>query len=126
MPDEVIKPKKAPVDWSNGVIYLVHFSKKYKHAGHYLGFASNLEARLKRHREGRGSNLLKVIQDAGIDWEVVRTWGPPASPKVEAELKRYRNNRALCPLCNRQYAMEKAENLREKRRLLRLERTGDS
>jgi len=114
---------RAGIDWSEGVIYLIHFDKKYKQAGHYLGYAHDLEARLKRHREGRGSNLIKVIQDAGIGWEVVRTWGPPASPKVEAELKRYHNNRSLCPKCNKQYAMEKAENLREKRRLLRLERT---
>ena len=117
---------RADIDWSNGVVYLVHFDTPYKGAQHYLGYASNLEARLKRHREGRGSNLIKVIQNAGIDWKVVRTWGPPASPKVEAEIKRMHNNKMLCPLCAPGYNRMKAENLKEKRRLLRLERKGDS
>ena len=119
------KPHKDGNIYLDGCVYLVHFSKPYKGASHYLGWSSNLEARLKRHREGRGSNLIKVIQNAGIDWKVVRIW-EPASPKVESELKKYRNNKALCPICAPNYYRMKAENLREKRRLLRLERTGDS
>ena len=113
---------RSDIDWSKGVIYLIHFDQKFGHAGHYLGYAHDLEARLKRHRQGRGSNLLRVIQEVGIGWKVVRTW-EPASPKVEAELKRYKNNRALCPLCSATYYRDKAENLKEKRRLLRDART---
>ena len=113
------------IEYPNGCVYLCHFDRPYKQASHYCGWSSNFPARMKRHREGRGSNLLKVIQNAGIGWKVVRIW-EPASPKVEAEIKRYHNSKALCPICAPRYAREKAENLKEKRRLLRLERKGDS
>jgi predicted GIY-YIG superfamily endonuclease len=102
-------------DWNQGTIYLIHFDRPYKHAGHYLGYASDLEKRLERHRKGRGSRLLDVIQKEGIDWEVVRTWSP-AGPVVEAELKRYHNNRLLSPICRHQALSERAEHLRTMRK----------
>jgi len=98
-------------DWEAGTIYLIHFDRPYKHAGHYLGYASDLEKRLERHRKGRGARLLKVIQDVGIDWKVVRTWSP-AGPSVEAELKRYHNNKRLCPVCYPQWAKDRANNIK--------------
>lgn len=101
-------------DWNQGTVYLIHFDRPYKHAGHYLGYASDLEKRLERHRKGRGARLLDVIQKEGIDWKVVRTWSP-AGPVVEAELKRFHNNRALCPVCQSTYRMEKATHLRTMR-----------
>ena len=33
-----------------GTIYLLHFARPYKHARHYLGFAEDLERRLKNQR----------------------------------------------------------------------------
>ena len=110
------RPHKEGNVYLDGCVYLIHFNHPYRHAQHYLGWASNFDARMIRHRKGRGSNLIKVIQDAGLEWEVVRVW-EPASPKVEAELKRYKNNRRLCPLCSGALAMEKANNLREMRKL---------
>lgn len=106
---------RAAIDWSNGVIYLIHFEKKFGHAQHYLGYASDFEKRMERHRKGRGSVLIDHIQDAGIKWEVVRTW-TPASPEVEAELKRWHNNRRLCPKCMGQLAYERAEHMRTQRK----------
>jgi predicted GIY-YIG superfamily endonuclease len=50
-----------------GIIYLLHFSRRYKHAGHYIGWvAADLDARLAQHRRGSGARLLAVAQDAGI------------------------------------------------------------
>ena len=106
----------AETKWDEGVIYLIHFDRPYKQAQHYLGYAHDFEARMKRHRQGRGSNLIKVIQNAGIDWKVVRKW-EPGGPKVEAELKRFHNNRRLCPLCQGKYALDRAAHLREMRKL---------
>lgn len=108
------KPHKEGNVYLDGCVYLIHFDTPYKGAGHYLGWAHDFDARMLRHAKGHGSNLIKVIQKAGITWQVVRIW-EPASPKVEAELKRYRNNRRLCPLCCKQMAFEKAEHLRSMR-----------
>jgi hypothetical protein len=82
-------------------IYLIHFSARYKHAGHYLGSAEILKARLAAHRSGNGSRLMAVIAEAGIDWSLARTW-ENATREDEARLKCHQHNRRLCPLCNPQ------------------------
>lgn len=81
-----------------GVIYLIHFDEPYKHAKHYLGWTTDLDARLTEHAAGRGANLMKVIKDAGIGWQVARTW--LGDRHLERKLKNWgvaRNKR--CPLC---------------------------
>jgi predicted GIY-YIG superfamily endonuclease len=110
----VNKEQWSKINWQDGVIYLIHFKEKYKGAGHYLGYASDFEKRMERHRAGRGSNLIKVIQNAGIEWEVVRKW-ENVGPQAEAELKRFHNNRRLCPICVKEYAYQKAEKMRNQR-----------
>jgi hypothetical protein len=57
-----------------GAVYLIHFDHPFKHARHYLGWASDLPARLQAHRGGTGGRLLRAVNNAGITWEVVRTW----------------------------------------------------
>jgi len=109
------KEQWKKIDWQAGTIYLIHFDKKFGHAGHYLGYASDFEKRMERHRAGRGSNLIKKIQEAGIGWQVVRKW-ENVGPQAEAELKRYHNNRRLCPLCAGQLAFERAEHMRNQRK----------
>ena len=42
----------------NGIVYLLHFERSYRHARHYIGFTQNLEQRLAEHRAGRGSPLV--------------------------------------------------------------------
>jgi predicted GIY-YIG superfamily endonuclease len=81
------------------VIYLIHFDRPYKHAQHYLGSTENLEERLARHRSGHGAKLLKTIQEAGIDWKVVRVW-ENATREMEATFKRVQHNKRYCPICN--------------------------
>lgn len=36
----------------SNTVYLLHFNQKLHHAGHYLGWCDDLEARLKRHHAG--------------------------------------------------------------------------
>ena len=87
-------PRKAPT----GHVYLIHFEARYRHAGHYLGFATDLEQRLERHRAGQGARLLEVIGEAGIGWKVVRVWSGDRG--LERSLKRRKNApRRLCPVC---------------------------
>ena len=82
---------------AEGTVYLIHFDKPYKHAQHYIGWTSDLEGRLKKHREGNGARLIQVITGKGISFTVVRTWiGERA---LERKLKNQKNARRLCPLC---------------------------
>jgi predicted GIY-YIG superfamily endonuclease len=57
-----------------GVIYLLHFERRYQHAAHYMGWAADLEQRLAEHTAGHGARLLAVVKAAGITWTLSRTW----------------------------------------------------
>jgi predicted GIY-YIG superfamily endonuclease len=81
-----------------GHVYLIHFERRFKHAGHYLGWADDLDQRLAQHRSGNGARLMEVISHAGIAWKVVRTWRGDRT--FERLLKRRKNApRRLCPVC---------------------------
>jgi predicted GIY-YIG superfamily endonuclease len=90
---------------SEGTVYLIHFARPVGdldnprgQARHYLGWAQDVEARLDAHAAGNGARLMQVIVEAGIDWQLARTW--PGSQEVERRLKRQHNAPRLCPLCN--------------------------
>jgi predicted GIY-YIG superfamily endonuclease len=78
-------------------VYLLHFERKYQHAGHYLGYTHDLEARLKQHQAGQGARLMEVVTQAGIPWKVARTWD--GGWGLEKYLKRQKNSPRLCPFC---------------------------
>lgn len=81
-----------------GTVYLIHFVTPYRHARHYLGWTEGpLELRIGAHREGRGSRLMEVVQAAGVDWQLVRTW-PGATRNDERRLKGHSSTR-YCPVC---------------------------
>ena len=80
-------------------LYLLHFTVKVAdHAGHYLGYASSIQARLDRHRAGRGSPLIRALLERGGDFAVVRTW-QQGSRTLERQLKRRKRLARLCPVC---------------------------
>lgn len=81
-----------------GTVYLTHFLKPYKHAEHYLGFATNLEARLEHHRKGTGARLMQVIRDAGIGFVLTRTWDD-VTRTTERRLKNGGGLNRQCPVC---------------------------
>lgn len=81
------------------MVYLIHFEEPYKHARHYIGFTeSNLEQRIDSHRKGTGSNLMKVVTNAGINWEVVRVW-EDGDRNFERRLKNASHSSRHCPIC---------------------------
>jgi predicted GIY-YIG superfamily endonuclease len=88
-------------------IYLIHFSKPLKHARHYLGFTTDLAARLEQHASGQGARLLSVLASFGIAWQCVRTW--PGDRKLERRLKNRKEAPALCPVCAGEGAMRLAQ-----------------
>jgi predicted GIY-YIG superfamily endonuclease len=83
---------------NQGTIYLLHFSQPYKHAAHYLGFATDLESRLAEHAGGTGARLMEVIKQAGLSFQLARTW--QGTRKTERSLKNRKATPRLCPLCN--------------------------
>ena len=78
--------------------YLLHFSKPYKHAKHYLGSADDLPTRLQQHDTGQGARLTQVVREAGIELILARTWNGDRA--FERRLKRQHNSPRLCPICN--------------------------
>jgi len=82
-------------------LYLIHFEAKYEHAQHYLGLSSDLKRRLEEHRSGQGNPLMKAVTEAGIPWDVVRTW-KDADRMLEVQLKNQHNSPKMCHICNPQ------------------------
>lgn len=80
-----------------GTVYLLHFERRYKHAGHYIGWTADLSARLADHAAGHGARLLAVVQAAGIGWTLARTWR--GSRGRERQIKRQGGASRCCPLC---------------------------
>lgn len=109
------KTKRTDVE---GTVYLLHFSRNYAHAGHYLGFAEkSLDDRLKEHRAGRGARLTHIIGQAGIEFKCVRTW--QGTRRIERKLKNRHDARSLCPECRS--ARREAQRQSKKRRTVELQ-----
>jgi predicted GIY-YIG superfamily endonuclease len=89
-----------------GTIYLLHFSQPYGHAKHYVGYTTNLQQRLEAHKSGTGARLLEVITQAGISFQLARTW--KGTRKSERAIKNRKEAPRLCPVCNPQ-AMNRAK-----------------
>jgi len=90
-----------------GTVYLLHFDRPYGPgggangrgtAGHYLGWAKNLEQRLAQHEAGTGARLMQVVKDAGIGWRLARTWKEGGLAR-ESQLKKQGGRSRMCPQC---------------------------
>lgn len=84
-------------------VYLLHFDRRLSdHAGHYLGSADNVPARLADHRAGQGAKLTAAAVAAGISLTIARTW--PGGRAAERHIKgRAIGSRGLaryCPVCH--------------------------
>lgn len=95
------RQKKVGPAW----VYLLHFNGAYwGNARHYCGYTSvGVEARMKLHREGKGSLLVGyALQKKGLDFEIVKVWELP-SPKeareYERKLKKAGHFNRLCTIC---------------------------
>lgn len=80
-----------------GTVYLIHFDEPYKHAKHYLGWTTDLNARLVAHANGTGARLMEVVTEAGISWRLARTW--TGTRGRERQIKRQGGSSRRCPLC---------------------------
>ncbi|HET9970361.1 MAG TPA: hypothetical protein VFQ68_19160 [Streptosporangiaceae bacterium] len=81
-----------------GTVYLIHFDQPVSdHARHYLGWTSDLDARLDDHRQGRGARLMEVLRERGIGWHLARTW--EGTRNRERAIKARAEGPRLCPDC---------------------------
>ena len=91
----------AAPDRLSGTVYLLHLSEPFGHARHYTGFAAGggrgLARRLAAHGTARGARLLAAAREAGITWELARTW--PGTRSRERQLKIQGGAARRCPLC---------------------------
>lgn len=84
-------------------IYLLHFHNPIhpnRTTQHYLGFAKDLDERIREHRRGRGSRLTQVAYERNITFTVAEVW--QGDRTLERLIKRQKNSRRFCPICNRQ------------------------
>lgn len=91
-------------------VYLIHFSPSYKHAGHYLGWADNIERRVALHQSGAGARLTQVAVQAGCKLILARVWAD-GDRTLERHLKNRHNAPALCPLCRLEFTLDDVEEL---------------
>jgi hypothetical protein len=89
-----------------GPIYLIHFDTPFGAgrpplgvAQHYLGWCGpgQLQDRISEHRAGSGARLLHHVNNAKINWRVVRLW--EGDRHLERALKNHGHARR-CPVCN--------------------------
>jgi hypothetical protein len=105
-----------------GTTYLLHFvdpatglPARYKHAGHYIGWTTDLAGRLEAHARGTGARLIEVITRAGLGFTLARTW-PQTTRDREDLLKHIGDARRFCPECGVKPRHEPAVVMPERRR----------
>lgn len=89
------------------MVYLIHFSRPigsanaHGKAQHYIGWTPdhNLAERLEAHYTGRGAHIMRAVSQAGIEWELVRTWR--GGRTKERALKNHKKAADFCPYCRR-------------------------
>jgi predicted GIY-YIG superfamily endonuclease len=89
-------------------VYLLHFSAPLDNAenrralaSHYIGWAVDLDSRLRQHRAGRGAAITRAAVERGIAFEVVATW--PGDWLLERRLKALKATPRLCPICGKRH-----------------------
>ena len=87
-------------------VYLLHFDDPIEHAQHYIGYSKNLCRRMKEHRSGKGSPLVKVTKGK---FSIVRIW-KDKNIKFERKLHNYKNSRKLCPICSGNIAFKRMKS----------------
>lgn len=84
-----------------GTIYLIHFDRAYINCLHYLGWSEpfRLKERIRRHRNDQGSEILTLVNKAGIGWRVVGLW-ENKTLSDETKMKKSNQLRRFCPVCS--------------------------
>ena len=102
------RPMTNQLGTSPGTVYLLHFDRPIGstnprgRAGHYIGWAALLEARITTHTLGNcnSAKIIRHLKQLGIGFTVARTW--PGDRLLEKAMKARKCAPRLCPLCSPQ------------------------
>ena len=90
-------------------VYLLHLqSPLSNHARHYIGYAHDVQARFEHHKNGSGARMLRVCNERGINYEIVRIW-KNGDKVFERKLKNCKNSSRFCPVCKGERALKNME-----------------
>ena len=93
--------RRSYIPWEAiGHVYLLHFDRPISRrhtCQHYMGWCTDLTARIWQHWLGRGSRLTRVARRRGIGFTVARVWR--GSRELELKLKARHESPRLCPIC---------------------------
>ena len=87
-------------------VYILHFDQPYwKTCQHYVGYTRvGVDERLKVHRAGNGSKLVKYAMNHGINFSLVKVEDFDSIGEArqrERQIKKRGGGGKLCPICNR-------------------------
>lgn len=88
-------------------LYILHFTKPYHHARHYIGSTSDFNARIASHRAGKTGKLIAAVLQAGIDFHAFVIG--PGGRDDERILKRQKNAARYCPACKNSKGKQNAK-----------------
>jgi predicted GIY-YIG superfamily endonuclease len=94
-----------------GTVYLLHFSRPYRHAQHYVGFTTDLERRIKQHKRGSSSPLVRCAVEEGIEIILARAW-ESVTVSFETWLHSSGHRSLACPICSGPRALLRAKCVR--------------
>jgi hypothetical protein len=124
-------PRQSRPRWAanygpeRGTTYLIHFSRRYRHAGHYTGTDKPILVRFAEHLAGKGAVLTRAAVRAGIGLTLARTWQNTTKDR-EDSLKHQGGARRFCPECGVKPAASRlpSDNPPQHLSLYELERLG--
>jgi predicted GIY-YIG superfamily endonuclease len=88
----------APAKPISGV-YILHFLENFRHAGHYVGYAKDVAARVEAHRKGTSRcRLMEVLKAHGIKFVVAFVF-EGADRSFERRVKNQGSGARRCPIC---------------------------
>lgn len=85
-----------------GEVYVLHFSKrigtKRQQAGHYIGWSTDADARIREHKAGKGAALTRAAVKQGVTLEVAQII-PNVTRAAERRLKNRGGGKRVCAIC---------------------------
>lgn len=102
-----------------GIMYMLHFAAPGPGgARHYLGWTTDLFARLRRHAQGRGARLTAAMRALGITGELV-LYLPGCTKAQERRMHLRHQHARMCRICRRAALDRHAQEERHRRAALR-------
>jgi len=110
--ERTVGPDGVPAK-RRGYVYILHFDQpigtERKQAQHYTGWSRYLPARIEAHRQRRGAKIMRFVVSIGISFSI--GFIGPGSPAFETKIKRQKNARRFCLICNRPVVCNDADDL---------------